>query len=208
MTNVAIVEDSRQTRETLERLINLRPDYHCVCVCETAEEALKVVPRHQPHIVLMDVQLPGMPGIQCASRLRELLPDTRIIMLTVYEDPDRIFSAMRAGASGYLLKRSTPDQLFNAIREVQEGGAPMSAPIAVKVFSYFRTQETDSANTEKLSAREYEILELIVHGFPNKEIAARLAVSNETVRWHLNHIYRKLQVHSRTEAALKFRPHK
>ena len=143
---------------------------------------------------------------ECVGRLKELLPDVQVIMVTVYEDPDRIFSALRAGASGYLLKRSTPDQVFAAIREVQAGGAPMSAAIARKVFGYFRDQETASAEVEALSKRESEVLELIVLGMSNKEIAARLGVSVETLRWHLRQIYKKLQVHSRTEAALKFRP--
>lgn len=206
MIKVAIVEDSKTTREGLERIINLSPGYQCVCACMTAEDALQQIPPHHPAIVLMDIQLPGMSGIECVGRLKELLPDTQVIMLTVYEDPDRIFSALRAGASGYLLKRSTPEQVFAAIREVQAGGAPMSAAIARKVFGYFRDQETASAEVEALSKRESEVLELIVLGMSNKEIASRLGVSVETLRWHLRQIYKKLQVHSRTEAALKFRP--
>ena len=206
MTKVAIVEDSKTTREGMERIINLSPDYRCVCACMTAEDALRELPKHQPEIVLMDIQLPGMSGIECVGRLKELLPDVQVIMLTVYEDPDRIFSALRAGASGYLLKRSTPEHVFAAIREVQAGGAPMSGAIARKVFGYFRDQESASAEVEALSKRESEVLELIVHGMSNKEIAARLGVSVETLRWHLRQIYKKLQVHTRTEAALKFRP--
>ena len=206
MTRVAIVEDSKTTREGLEQVINLAPGYRCVCVCETAEEALRTLPAHQPEIVLMDIQLPAMSGVECVARLKELLPEAQVIMVTVYEDPDRIFSALRAGASGYLLKRSTPDQLLAAIREVQQGGAPMSGAIARKVCGYFRNLETASAHVENLSRREFEVLELIVHGFSNKEIAGRLNLSVETLRWHLRQIYKKLHVHSRTEAALKFRP--
>lgn len=205
MTKVAIVEDSRTTRQGLERIINLWPGYQCVCACETAEEALRVLPRQAPDIVLMDIQLPGKSGIECVAGLKELLPAAQVIMLTVYEDPDRIFSAIRAGASGYLLKRATPDQIFGAVRDVQEGGAPMSAPIALKVFGYFRNQEATSAAVEMLSAREVEMLELIVQGLSNKEIAGRLSISYETIRWHLRQIYKKLHVHTRTEAALKFR---
>ncbi len=169
---------------------------------------MRVLPREEPDIVLMDIQLPRKSGIECVASLKELLPATQVIMLTVYEDPDRIFSAIRAGASGYLLKRATPDQVFSAVREVQEGGAPMSAPIALKVFAHFRNQEAANAEVEKLSAREAEVLELIVQGLSNKEIASRLCVSNETIRWHLRQTYKKLHVHTRTEAALKFRPRK
>jgi len=192
----------------LERIINLWPGYRCVGACETAEEALRVLPREQPDIVLMDIQLPGKSGIECVSSLKELLPAAQVIMLTVYEDPDRIFSAIRAGASGYLLKRATPDQVFSAVREVQEGGAPMSGPIALKVFAHFRSQEAANAEVETLSAREAEVLELIVQGLSNKEIAGRLNISNETIRWHLRQTYKRLHVHTRTEAALKFRPRK
>jgi DNA-binding NarL/FixJ family response regulator len=208
MTKIAIVEDSQTTRQGLERIINLWPGYRCVCACETAEDALRVLPQHEPDIVLMDIQLPGKSGIECVAGLKELLPATQVIMLTVYEDPDRIFSAIRAGANGYVLKRSTPDQVFSAIREVQEGGAPMSAPIALKVFSYFKREAAASSEVENLSSRERETLEMIVEGFSNKEIAARLSISVETLRWHLRNIYKKLHVHSRTEAALKFRPGK
>ncbi len=206
MIKVAIVEDSKTTREGLERLINLKPGYKCVCACATGEEALREIVPHEPKIVLMDIQLPGISGIECVAHLRESLPEAQFVMLTVYEDPERIFSALRAGATAYLLKRSTPEQIFGAIRDVLEGGAPMSGAIARKVVSYFRAQETANAEVESLSRRESEALELLVHGLSNKEIAARLSLSVETLRWHLRQIYRKLHVHSRTEAALKFRP--
>jgi DNA-binding NarL/FixJ family response regulator len=205
MTKIAIVEDSKATREGLERIVNLSPDYKCVCACATAEDALRLLPQHQPEIVLMDIQLPGMSGIECVARLKELLPDVEVIMLTVYADPDRIFSAIRAGASGYLLKRSATERLFQAMREVQSGGAPMSGAIARKVFGYFQNQQP-SAEAEKLSTREREILELIIAGLSNKEIAGRLSVSVLTLRWHLKQIYKKLHVHSRVEVVLKFRP--
>jgi len=205
MIKIAIVEDSKPTREGLERIVSLSPDYKCVCACTTAEAALRLLPQHQPEIVLMDIQLPGMSGIECVTRLKELLPDVQVIMLTVYADPDRIFSAIRAGASGYLLKRSAPERLFEAIREVQAGGAPMSGAIARKVFGYFQNQQA-SVEAEKLSTREREILELIIAGLSNKEIADRLSVSVLTLRWHLKQIYKKLHVHSRVEVVLKFRP--
>ncbi len=206
MTKIAIVEDSKTTREGLERIVNLSPDYRCVCACTTAEDALRLLPQHQPEIVLMDIQLPGMSGIECVARLKELLPDVQVIMLTVYADPDRIFSAIRAGASGYLLKRSASERLFQAIREVQAGGAPMSGAIARKVFGYFQDQQTPKAEAEKLSTREREILKLIIAGLSNKEIATRLSVSVLTLRWHLKQIYKKLHVHSRVEVVLKFHP--
>lgn len=206
MVKIAIVEDNKTTREGLETMINLSPDHRCVCICETAEDALRFLPKHLPEVVLMDIQLPNMSGVDCVARLKELLPAVQIIMLTVYEDPDRIFRALRAGASGYILKRSTPEQVLDAIRDVQQGGVPMSAEIGRKVIAYFQTQTATSAEMEKLSPREREVLELVVHGFSNKEIADRMGVTLDAIRWHLKHIYHKLHVHSRTEAALKFRP--
>jgi len=156
----------------------------------------------------MDIQLPGMSGVECVAQLKESLPSTQFIMLTVYEDPDRIFRALRAGACGYLLKRSTPEQVISAIGDVQQGGVPMSAEIARKVIGHFQNQNAVAAEVETLSPREREVLELVEHGFSNKEIADRLNVTVEAVRWHLKHTYQKLHVHSRTEAALKLRPRK
>jgi len=205
MIKVAIVEDSKTTREGLKTIIELSKEYVCVAACETAEEALRILPRQQPEIVLMDIQLPAMSGIECVERLKAVLPELAVIMVTVYEDPDRIFSALRAGASGYLLKRSAPEQVLGALRDVGKGGAPMSGEIARKVIQYFRNQSTVSKDVENLSAREKNVLELVAFGLSNKEIAARIHVSIDAVRWHLKHIYAKLHVHSRTEAALKFR---
>jgi len=206
MIKIAIVEDNKTTREGLETIINLSPGFQCVCTCATAEDALRTLPRHAPEVVLMDIQLPGMSGVDCVAQLKELLPGTQVIMVTVYEDPDRIFRALRAGACGYLLKRATPEQVISAINEVQQGGAPMSGEIARKVIAHFQTQQVSTAEVANLSAREREVLELVVHGFSNKEIADRLSVTVEAIRWHLKRIYQKLHVHSRTEAALKFRP--
>jgi len=204
MTNVAIVEDNKTTREGLEKIINLSSNFRCICTCPTAEEALRVLPQHKPEIVLMDIQLPGMSGVECVTKLKELLPSAQVIMVTVYEDPDRIFRALRAGASGYLLKRSAPEDVLKAILEAQQGGAPMSGEIARKVVAYFRNQEAANAEVEKLSTREREVLELVVHGFSNKEIADRLDITLDAIRWHLKHIYQKLHVHSRTDAVLKY----
>ena len=205
MTKIAIVEDNRIIRESLIEFVQTDPELQCVCDCPTAEQALRVIPGHQPEIVLMDIQLPNMSGIECAAQLKQLLPSVQIIMVTVYEDTDRIFKALRAGASGYLLKRCTAEELVAAIREVRQGGAPMSREIARKVIFSFQEPLAAAAEMAELSPREREILELLAAGHPNKTIADRLGLTNGTVRWHLRHVYDKLHVRSRTEAALKFR---
>jgi DNA-binding NarL/FixJ family response regulator len=208
MTKVAIVEDNRTIRESLTEFVQTDAEFRCVCACGTAEEALKSLPKHQPEIVLMDIQLPNMSGIECTAQLKQLLPSAQIIMVTVYEDTDRIFKALRAGACGYLLKRCSPEELISAVREVRQGGAPMSREIARKVIVSFQEPLAVAAEVEELSPREREILELVATGFPNKQIADRLGLTDGTVRWHLRHVYNKLHVRSRTEAALKFRSNK
>lgn len=205
MTKIAIVEDNKTIRESLAEFAQSDPEISCICACSTAEEALKVIPKHQPNIVLMDIQLPNMSGIECCAQLKRLLPTVQIIMVTVYEDTERIFKALRAGACGYLLKRCTPEELVSAIREVQQGGAPMSREIARKVIFSFQEPLVASEEVEDLSPREREILKLLAEGFSNKEIASRMGVTDGTVRWHLLHVYHKLHVRSRTEAALKYR---
>ncbi len=204
MFRIGIVEDNKTIRESLAEFVQADPDCQCVCTCATAEEALKIIPKHQPDIVLMDIQLPDASGIDCTAQLKQLMPSVQIIMVTVYEDTERIFKALRAGACGYLLKRCAPEDIISAIREVRQGGAPMSREIARKVIASFQQPLTAAAEVEGLSPREREILELLADGFPNKEIADRLGVSDGTVRWHLRHVYHKLHVRSRTEAALKF----
>lgn len=205
MTKIAIVEDNKVIRESLMEFIHADPEFRCVCACATAEEALKIIPKHEPEIVLMDIQLPSMSGIDCLAQLKQMLPSIHIIMVTVYEDTERIFKALRMGACGYLLKRCTPEELLTAIREVRQGGAPMSREIARKVIFSFQEPVKAAAEVEDLSPRELEILELLAGGFPNKAIADRLGLTDGTVRWHLRHVYHKLHVRSRTEAALKFR---
>jgi DNA-binding NarL/FixJ family response regulator len=205
MTKIAIVEDNKVIRESLMEFIHADPECRCVCACATAEEALKVIPKHEPEIVLMDIQLPNMSGIDCLAQLKQLLPSVHIIMVTVYEDTERIFKALRMGACGYLLKRCAPEELIAAIREVRQGGAPMSREIARKVIASFQEPLATAVEVEDLTAREREILELLANGFPNKQIADRLGLTDGTVRWHLRHVYNKLHVRSRTEAALKFR---
>lgn len=205
MIKVAVVEDNRTTREGLETIINLSPDFTCVRTCDTAEEALRVLPKLAPQIILMDIQLPGMSGIECVARIKKLLPEVQVIMVTVYVDPDRIFGALRNGASGYLLKRTAPAQVLTALRDLKDGGAPMSGEIARKVILHFVDQTTAGNELQNLTTREREVLELVAEGFTNKEIATRLHVTVSAIRWHLTHIYTKLHVRSRTEAALKFR---
>jgi DNA-binding NarL/FixJ family response regulator len=205
MTRIAIIEDNKIIRESLVEFVQADPECRCVCACATAEEALTAIPRHQPEIVLMDIQLPKLSGIECTAQLKRMIPSLHIIMVTVYEDTERIFRALRAGACGYLLKRCTPEELISAIREVRQGGAPMSRDIARKVIASFQEPLKTTAEMEELSPREREILELLAQGLPNKEIARRMGVNDGTVRWHLRHVYDKLHVRSRTEAALKFR---
>lgn len=206
MIKIAIVEDNQSTRESLEAVINLSAEYRCVCTCASGEEALNELPHHQPEIVLMDINLPGISGVKCVAQLKVLLPKVRVIMITVYRDPELIFGALRAGASGYLLKRSKPDEVLNAIREVREGGAPMTGEIASQVIAYFQSQTVVDDEVEKLTAREREVLEFLAKGYSNKEIAAQLSVSVAAIRFHLTHIYQKLHVQSRTQAISKFRP--
>jgi len=158
-----------------------------------------------PDVVLMDIQLPDATGVECTAKIKELLPAVHIVIVTVYDDSERIFQALRAGACGYLLKRSQPENIINAVQEAHEGGVPMTPEIARKVIGQFRQQTTTAAQMENLSDREREVLELVMHGLGNKSIADRLGVTVAAVKWHLQHIYEKLHVHSRTEAALKFK---
>lgn len=202
---IAIVEDQDTTRESLEAIINLEPNMECVLTCASGEEAIRNLPKTRPDVVLMDIMMPHMTGIECASKVKELVPEIEIVMITVYQDPDLIYSALRAGACGYLLKRSSPDQVTTAIRDAKRGGMPMSVEVARRVIAYFRQEAQVSSDVDSLSTREREVLELVSQGFTNKEIAAKLSVTSETVHWHLKNCYKKLHVRTRTEAALKLR---
>ena len=206
ITKVAIVEDNATLRTYLAEVINNTPGHRCVCACSSAEEAVVEIPVQAPNVVLMDIHLPGESGIACTARLREKLPDLQIIMLTVYKDIKMIFQALKAGACGYVLKRSDDKEIMDAIAEVTSGGAPMTGEIArMVVRSFMESPRVADANgTDQLSAREMEILALVAEGFPNKKIATRLFISNATVRTHLMHIYEKLHVRCRTEAAAKY----
>lgn len=203
-TRVAIVEDNDKIRDGLEILINGSPEFSCVATYESAEEALKYLPGKKPDVVLMDIALPGMSGIECVGDLKKSLPDVQVMMLTVYEDDDRVFKSLVAGATGYILKNIMPAQLFEAIRDVHNGGSPMSNVIARKVVQAFQSFGSLSKDLESLSDREKEILSYVAKGFHDKEVAEKLFISAETVRKHLRNIYQKLHVRSRTEAVLKF----
>lgn len=206
VTDIAIVEDNAALGNGLRKIVESGADFRCIGLWTSAEEALKKVDAFRPQVVLMDINLPGMSGIEATARVKQHLPEIEVIMVTVYRDHDQIFAALKAGASGYLLKRSTPEEVRQAIRDVSSGGAPMSAEIARRVVEAFH-QPVKSPEPEmyKLSKRETEILELLTKGLANKEIADRLGISVETVRVHLRRVYEKLHVHSRTEAAMKFR---
>lgn len=204
MTTVAIVEDNSAVSNSLKKVLADSGEYNCVCVCANAEDALKIVPKHEPDVVVMDIELPEMSGIECTTRLKQQLPETQILILTVYKNSDSIFKALEAGASGYLLKRSTPDEILHALREVKEGGAPMSGEIARKVVQYFRKPISPNPEIQSLTKREEGILSLLAEGYTSKEIGDKLSISYDTVCSHLRHIYDKLHVRSRTQAVIKY----
>lgn len=206
ITKVAIVEDNATLRKYLAEVVSNTPGHRCVCASASAEAALVEIPAHKPHVVLMDIHLPGESGIACTARLRAKLPNLQVIMLTVYKDIKMIFQALKVGACGYVLKRSGDKEILAAIAEVRSGGAPMTGEIARMVVRSFMEspKAADPNGTEQLSPREMEILALVAEGCPNKEIASRLSISSATVRTHLMHIYEKLHVRCRTEAAAKY----
>src|SRR5580704_15898136 len=204
MTKIAIVEDNAMLRNYLGEFIGKTPGYRCVCLCGSTEEAVVEIPAHKPNVVLMDIHLPGESGIACTARLREKLPNLQVIMLTVYKDIKMIFQALKAGACGYVLKRSDEKEILAAIAEVRAGGAPMTSEIARMVVRSFLESPAEPSDTEQLSAREMEILALLAEGLSNKEIGTQLHISSTTVRTHLMHVYEKLHVRCRTEAAAKY----
>jgi DNA-binding NarL/FixJ family response regulator len=203
MTRVALVEDNETVRLTLKEWIDAAPGCQCVGGYATSKEALAQIPLLHPDVVIMDIHLPGESGIACTARLRSIMPKLQVIILTVYKDYDMIFQALQAGACGYLLKRSSREEILRAIAEVQSGGAPMTGEIARMLVETFRKPSTKN-NSEDLSSREMDILVQLSKGLSNKEIASNLSISSETVRNHLRHIYEKLHVHCRTEAVVKY----
>jgi DNA-binding NarL/FixJ family response regulator len=202
--NVSIVEDNEQLRTTLARVLNRSEGFKCLSHYGDAESALQGLPRDKPDAVLMDINLPGMNGVECVRQLKQLLPATQVVMLTVYEDTENIFNALAAGASGYLLKRTKSAELLDALREVARGGSPMTTHIARKVVQSFQKAGPSPQPTENLSQREQEVLDCLAQGFLYKEIAEKLGISYETVHTYIRRIYEKLQVRTRTEAVAKF----
>lgn len=207
-TTIAIVEDQEKLRVTLAKVINRAEGFKCVSDYGSAEEALAALPQVKPDVVLMDINLPGMNGVECVRRLKPLLPQTQVIMLTVYEDTDNIFNALVAGASGYMLKRTPAKELLEAVHEVLRGGSPMTTHIARKVVLSFQKSAAAAAKTadelSELSEREQQVLDLLAQGLIYKEIAEKLSISYETVHTYIRRIYEKLQVRTRTEAVAKF----
>ena len=203
MTTVAIIEDNNTMRKMLVELINSEAEYRCVCACSTSQEALIEVPKHQPNVVLMDIRLPDESGIACTARLTRIMPELQVIMVTVYKETDLIFQALKAGACGFILKGSRPEEIIQAIAEARAGGAPMTSEIARMIVRSFRAPSA-APEPNGLTTREAEILVLLAEGLSNKEIAQRAKISSGTVRIHLGNMFKKLHVHSRTEAAVKF----
>ena len=202
--SVSIVEDNDKLRGTLTRVLNRADGFHCVSQYPNAEDALKDLPRVRPDVVLMDINLPSMNGVECVRQLKQLIPQTQVLMLTVYEDTENIFNALAAGAGGYLLKRTTSKELLEAIQEMHRGGSPMTMHIARKVVQSFQRTAASTQSTENLSPREQEVLDLLSHGFLYKEIAGKMGIGYETVHTYIRRIYEKLQVRTRTEAVAKF----
>lgn len=197
---VSIVEDDEKLRSALARLIDQTDGMRCLSTYETAEKALEGLPEHPPRIVLMDINLPGMSGVDCVRQLKAKLPDVQVLMLTVYEDTESVFGALTAGASGYLLKRARPQQLLEAIYDLDRGGSPMTGHIARKVVQSFQSGDEKSEAANSLSPREEQVLKCLSNGYQYKEIAEELAISTETVRTYIRRIYEKLHARSAAEA--------
>jgi len=201
---ISIVEDDAPARCILTDWIRSTEGFKSVGVHESAETALTTLPQENPSVVLMDINMPGINGIECVRRLKPQMMQTQFVMLTVYEDPDHIFKALSAGASGYLLKRTPRAELFAAIKDVYAGGSPMSSNIARKIVQSFQRFNASPAETDNLSPREREVLELLARGYLYKEIAEALHISVPTVNTHIRRIYEKLHVRSRSQAIAKY----
>jgi DNA-binding NarL/FixJ family response regulator len=201
---IALVEDEKEVGENWMRSINSFPEFNCVCTCLSAEEALTVIPQKNPNIVLMDIFLPRMSGIECLARLKVKLPDVKIVVLTAMDNQELLFMALQAGADGYLLKRTKPADLRRALLDILGDGVPMTSQIARRLIESFRKHPKDKDESQNLSPREEQILQLVSKGHPNKLIAHQLDINIETVRTHLKHAFKKLHVKSRTEAAMRY----
>ena len=202
---VVLVEDDIRLQKHLLEILSSAEDIAWLYAVSSAEEALATVPENPPDVILMDINLPGKSGIDCIPELKRTLPQVEIVMLTAYEEEDNIFRALKAGASGYLIKSSSPEEILAAIRDVQSGGAPFSSHIARKVVRYFQTEKEAVDENAKLSAREREVLEMLATGFIYKEVADKLDITVETVRTYVKRICVKLQVRSKVEAIVKYR---
>ena len=199
---VSIVEDDHETRASLAELIRNTPGLTCLGTYATAESALVGIPAERPDVVLVDIRLPGISGIQCVAQLKSQMPNLQVLMVTTYEERELIFDSLRAGASGYILKKASRAELVQAVEQVHVGGAPMSMPIARKLVNYF--QRSPGSEMDNLTGREQEILRLLARGDQYKQIAEKLGISLDTVRTHVRHVYEKLHVRSRTAATIKF----
>ena len=202
---VAVVEDDEELREQIVKILQSTSDVECAGAFANGRDALKQIPELIPDVVLMDIQLPGMSGIKCVAELRKKLPLLQIIMVTIYEDSEQIFAALRAGANGYLVKSSAPEKLLEAVRDVFQGGSPMSGPVARKVIQHFQAPEAPREEEAQLTAREDQVLKLIAAGYRYREIAMELSLSVETVRTYVKSIFKKLHVRNAAEAAGKLR---
>ena len=200
---ICIVEDLDEVREGLKQFISLNTEFNVLDTFSTAEEALNEIPKLKPQIVIMDISLPGMNGIECIRQVKDKSPVTQFMMFTVYENDEKVFEALKAGASGYLLKNTGLVQMIEALKELHNGGSPMSANIARKLVTVFRDKEKEAAPIEVLSKRENEVLQLLSKGLLYKEISDQLSISTGTVRQHIHRIYEKLHVQNRTEALNK-----
>jgi DNA-binding NarL/FixJ family response regulator len=202
--SLCIVEDDRPTRESLVALLTSQSNFRCLNAYANAEAALAGIPGDRPDVAIVDINLPRMSGIECVAKLKASLPSLHVLMLTTYEESDAIFESLRAGANGYLLKKTLSNELIGAIEELQSGGAPMSPQIARKVVAHFHRLSVNAAEIDSLSTREQEILELLAKGCLYKQIGTRLGISYTTVCAHMRSIYSKLHVQTRTEATVKF----
>jgi DNA-binding NarL/FixJ family response regulator len=201
---VAIVEDKTGVRERWASLLEATPGFRCVAACDSGEGALETLPKCRPDVVLMDINLPGISGIECTLRLKQVMPEAQVLIVTVCSDADRVFEALKAGASGYLLKSTPPKEFLAAITDVTQERSPMTGEIARLVIESFRQPAPPTPETVGLTQREEECLRLLARGSANKEIAQRMGVSVSTVHFHLKSIYQKLHVRSRTEATLRY----
>lgn len=201
---ICVIEDHHDIRSGIEFILNSYPDFNCISF-HNAEEALNAIKKNLPDVILMDINLPGINGIECTRLIKETHPEVLIMMCTVFEDSEKIFDALKAGAKGYILKRTAGEKLVEAIKELLNGGAPMSSDIARKVVNSFQEQKTVTADHPRLTKKENEILKLLSQGYGNKEIGEQLFVSVNTVRTHVYRIYEKLHVNNRVEAVNKMK---